>query len=203
MRPRHIALIIGLSLTACTQAGAANDGKLGELSQQLSEANAKLGEVETRLGAIEEKLAAAEAERAAILEKVDRRRGPPPPPPGPGIDPEKLEAGISCNADRCTLERKLIDDILNTPQALVRQARVVPAMKDGETKGFKLYGLRPGSMLKKLSFENGDMITSVNGKGLASPEAAMETFTELKDTKKLEVAYERRGESKTLTIEIK
>ena len=208
MRPRHIALIIGLSLTACTQAGAANEGKIGELSEQLAEANRKLDEVSERLGAIEAKLEAREQrlEEAREQRRIRREtRGDSPALSlGPAIDPEKLKAGVSCpKEDRCTIDRELLDEMLQNPTSLARSARVVPAVRDGETRGFKVYGIRPGSVLKLLNFKNGDMITSINGKALDSIEDAMGTYTEVRGAREIEVGYERKGEGKTMRIEIK
>jgi S1-C subfamily serine protease len=77
----------------------------------------------------------------------------------------------------------------------------VPAQRDGQVRGFKLYGIRPASPAKALQFKNGDMIVSVDGTALDSLEAAQAAWKRLrKRGGTLLVVFQRKGESLELRI---
>ncbi|MCA9713903.1 MAG: hypothetical protein H6713_39645 [Myxococcales bacterium] len=113
------------------------------------------------------------------------------------------EDAIKCDEEglSCTVERSFVEKLLANPAALARQARVIPSLKDGESKGFKLYGIRSGSLPKLLMFKNGDTITQVNGNELKSVDGAMALYTKLRRASNLSVTIERKG--KTMNKEIK
>jgi type II secretory pathway component PulC len=79
----------------------------------------------------------------------------------------------------------------------------MPSVKDGETRGFKFYGIRPGSLPKLLNIKNGDLITSVNGTDLKSVDGAMSLYTKLRRASNLSITIERKGETinKEITIQ--
>ena len=111
------------------------------------------------------------------------------------------EEAISCaDEDSCTVDVAFRDKILNNPALLAKQARVVPAVRDGESRGFKFYGIRPGSLPKLLGLRNGDMITGINGNDLRSADQALALYTKLRRATHLSVVLERRG--KTITKEV-
>ena len=92
--------------------------------------------------------------------------------------------------------------VLSNPASLARQARVMPSLKDGETRGFKFYGIKPGSLPKLLNIKNGDLITSVNGTDLKSMDGAMSLYAKLRRANNLSVTIERKGETITKEITI-
>lgn len=114
------------------------------------------------------------------------------------------EDAIKCESENsCTVDRMFIDSLFANPAALTKQARVMPAIKDGETKGFKFYGIRPGSLPKLLGMKNGDLLTSVNGIELKSVDQVMGLLTKMRSASNLQVTIERKGESisKDITIQ--
>lgn len=111
---------------------------------------------------------------------------------------------IKCeNENSCTVNREFIDQLFANPAALTKQARVMPSIKDGETKGFKFYGIRPDSLPKLLGMKNGDLLTSVNGTELKSVDQVMGLITKLRRASNLSVTIERKGETinKDITIQ--
>lgn len=56
---------------------------------------------------------------------------------------------ITCAADRCTVPRKTFEALLADPAELVKQARVVPYLQDGQTRGFKLFGIPGGQYIRR------------------------------------------------------
>lgn len=117
---------------------------------------------------------------------------------------EGADEAIKCASETsCTIDREFVDKILNMPEAMEKQARVVPSMRDGETRGFKFYGVRSGSIPKLLGLNNGDLITNVNGTELTSLDEVMGLYTKLRRASNLSVTIERKGETIQKDIEIK
>ncbi len=110
--------------------------------------------------------------------------------------------GLGTEAIECRIDRALIDHLLANPAALAKQARIVPSTRDGETLGYKFYGIRPGSLPKLLGLKNGDLLEAVNGESLDSIDRAMELYTKLRRATELEVSLVRKGAPVTLNITI-
>lgn len=153
----------------------------------------------------------------AQLEYIELGGMPPPPTSAPPPPPEEAPTeksdreiegaaeAISCDADftSCTVDKAFVEKLLANPAQLTRQARIVPAVRDGETKGYKFYGIRPGSLPKLLGMKNGDLLTSVNGHQLESLDQAMDLYTKLRRASHLSVTIERQGETVQKEIDIK
>ena len=104
--------------------------------------------------------------------------------------------------ERCSIPRAVIDEMLANPADFAKQARIIPSLRDGVARGFKLYGIRPDSLPKNLGFKNGDMVTSVNGLPLTGMDQAMTAYTQLRRVDKFVLELERKGEllRKEITI---
>jgi general secretion pathway protein C len=76
---------------------------------------------------------------------------------------------------------------------LSTQARVVPAFKDGQAQGFKMFAIRPHSLYAKLGLQNGDVLKQINGQSLTTPETAMTAFGSIRDARHIELDLERGG----------
>ncbi len=101
------------------------------------------------------------------------------------------------------LDRELVDQVLSDPSQVARGARIVPAVQDGESQGFKLYAIRPNSIFAKVGLNNGDTIREINGFELSSPDRALEVYQRVRNASNLEVEVERRGERMTLDYSIR
>ena len=133
----------------------------------------------------------------AATKKIDDE----PPPSGRGI-PGASDA-IKCESEHsCTIDRAWLEGVLSNPAVLAKQARVMPSVKDGETRGFKFYGIRPDSLPKLLNIKNGDLITSVNGTELKSMDGAMSLYAKLRRASNLSISIERKSETITKEITI-
>lgn len=113
------------------------------------------------------------------------------------------EDAINCpNDNLCIVQRSFVDQLVSNPAMLAKQARVVPSQKEGKTQGYKLYGIRRGTLPKLLGLKNGDMITSINGEELTSIDKAMGLYTKLRRASQLEVNIVRKGKPITKEIQI-
>src|SRR5690606_4083027 len=124
----------------------------------------------------------------------------PEPIKDPSANSREIEGAaeaIPCDAEftSCMVDRSIVEQPLANPAQLTKQARIVPAVRDGETKGYKFYGIRPGSLPKLLGMKNGDLLTSVNGHQLESLDQAMDLYNKLRRASHLSVTIERKGQS--------
>jgi len=150
-----------------------------------------------------------ERERVIILnnsrkEFIDNQPGdgsgamptyPPPPPmasaPPPG---NGMSSGIRAMGENdYEVPRSEIDRTLANLNDVAMQARIVPAFKDGQAQGFKLFSIRPDSIYSKIGVQNGDVIKRINGFEMNSPEKALEVYSKLKEASRIEIELERNG----------
>lgn len=130
----------------------------------------------------------------------------PPPPVAAAVTPpssNNLGTGIRALSDNeYEVPRGEIDKTLSNLNDVAMQARIVPAFKDGQAHGFKLFSIRPDSIYSKIGVQNGDVIRRINGYDLNSPEKALEVYSKLKEAGRIEIELERNGSvlRKTYTI---
>lgn len=131
--------------------------------------------------------------------------GPPPEPTTPsrskrGKVPPEIASKIHKITDtHYSVERSVIDQVLEKQAELMRTVRVAPG-KDGTS----LYGIRPDSLLGMLGLENGDALNSINGMEMTTdPSKALEAYTKLRTSDHLTVSVLRRGKPVNIDIDIK
>jgi type II secretion system protein C len=132
----------------------------------------------------------------------------PPPPPAPAPTKTKTEEGkpdskiaiegaeeaIDCtDENNCTVDRAFVDQLLAKPQQLMTQARMAPVAKDGETAGFRVSGIKSGSLAKMIGLKNGDVVSEINGQRLGNIDDALAMYQKLRNANHLSVTVERGG----------
>lgn len=157
--------------------------------------------------------------------RLDRKRRPQQQcPPMPALSDRKTDAApsparsqspatstasmdsalqnIRCQGSRCTLPRSTLDRVLADQTLILGSARVVPKVQEGVVRGFALYGLRRASLFDRLGFQNGDVVHTVAGQTLDSPEAALNVYTSVRSAGQIVVDFERAGSKQTRTVVI-
>ena len=135
--------------------------------------------------------------------------GAPPPPPvattRPVTEPNQAYgAGIKALDDsNYEVPRTEVDRALANLNDLAMQARIVPAFKDGQAEGFKLFSIRPDSLYSKIGIVNGDVIKRINGFEMNSPEKALEVYTKLKDANRIDIELDRNGTTMRKTYNVR
>jgi len=86
-----------------------------------------------------------------------------PIPPGP---PPPAPTDCGPDATHCAIDREFATALAGDAGLLIGEARIIPSVQDGRTRGAKLYGLRPDGTFKQLGFKNGDLITNIAGVAL-------------------------------------
>ncbi len=90
---------------------------------------------------------------------------------------------------------------------LSRDARIIPAFdKDSPDKsiGFKVFAIKSGTLFEKIGLKNGDIIQSINGMPIDSPDKALEIYSKLiEGTSNVKVDLTRHGQKQSLDYSIK
>jgi hypothetical protein len=169
-------------------------------------ATKELAELRTKVEGLEAKLAALEAER------TPRPMPTPEPSDVPmSVDPSEgliapqdpLAAYVRCEAEgRCKLERAYFETLVGDSDSFIKQARIVPHLRDEVVDGYKLYGIRRGSLAKSVGLKNGDLVREINGEALGGMDDALKLFAKLRHETKYELTVERKGVPLALTVEI-
>jgi general secretion pathway protein C len=120
------------------------------------------------------------------------------PPPVAEAKPAAPNSGLgtgirAVSENEYEVPRGEIDKTLANLNEVAMQARIVPAFKDGQAQGFKLFSIRPDSIYSKIGVQNGDVIRRINGFDLNSPEKALEVYSKLKEAPRIEIEIERNG----------
>jgi general secretion pathway protein C len=91
------------------------------------------------------------------------------------------------------IQRSTLESVLGNMSLLSRSARIVPEIRDGKAAGFRLYSVRPEGPFALIGMQNGDVISSINGLEITSPEKALEVYAKLKSASHLSLGLERNG----------
>ena len=86
---------------------------------------------------------------------------------------------------------------------LASGARIIPWLRDGALKGFRLYAIRPGSPWSLMGFQNGDIVMKVDGKEITSSEKMLSIFTGVATANQMKLEVVRRGKTISFTYIIK
>jgi general secretion pathway protein C len=149
--------------------------------------------------------------REEYIELFDK--GPPPAAAAPvaaaaapSSDPlaAELQKGVKKTGEHSyEVQRGTVDSLLNNMSALSRAARIVPELKDGRAAGFRLFSVRPDGPFAMIGLQNGDVISSINGLEMNSPDQALMVYSRLKSANHLSVGLERNGQKITKEYNIR
>ena len=115
-----------------------------------------------------------------------------------------LKAGIKkLNENQFEVSRKTLNEAISNPSKFRDGTRPIPNYKGGKVNGFKLVGMKPGSIYYELGIRPGDIITSVNGKPLDSPNRALELYQKLGSLSNVSIEVDRSGQKRNLSFNIK
>lgn len=85
---------------------------------------------------------------------------------------------------------------------VLQDAKAEPNMVGGELKGFRLVRIREGSIYQKSGFQNGDVVTEINGIPLQDAAGAIQLLNSLRTAKNIDVRLDRAGQIFTMNIGI-
>ena len=170
------------------------------------------GKVILRHGEKDEILTMVEgSEKPGPPSKKDRRskragRTPSKSParPEPGATVPDKQAAVSEDIEEVTIPitQDELQSSMNNLNDLMTQVRVRPYFRRGKPEGLIVSQIQADSIFNKLGLMNGDIIASVNGKQMSSPEEAFQLYNSLKSGSQVSIEITRRGQRKMLTYEI-
>ncbi|RZA19673.1 MAG: hypothetical protein EOP10_19250 [Proteobacteria bacterium] len=104
-----------------------------------------------------------------------------------------------------SLESSYVEDALGPGFSKILEAgRLVPFHRENAMVGFKLIGVRGGSLWARANLGSGDVITAVNGQSMAQPEKGFALYEALQADKAIRVEFLKAGKTPCiLNVEIK
>lgn len=114
------------------------------------------------------------------------------------FDPNVTDLG----ENKYAIPRSTIDHSLKNMAELFTEIRAIPNMRNGKTNGFSLSEIAPGSVFDEMGFEEGDLLSTVNGQTVTDPGQAMQMLSQLRNQHSITVQVSRDGKPVTLTYTI-
>ena len=100
------------------------------------------------------------------------------------------------------VKKSLIEESMQNLNQLMKDVRIRPHFKNGESDGLIVSGIKGGSVFRKLGLRNGDIIMGVDGSTIESVDDAMKLYSGLNDLENMKVDIKRRGKLQTLNFNI-
>jgi hypothetical protein len=100
------------------------------------------------------------------------------------------QRGAEISMPRAELERQLPD----FAKRLISGGRVIPAFAGSKMIGLRLLAVKPESLYSELGLLSGDLLETVNGVSLTSPEVALGLTSQLREQSRISVGVNRGGE---------
>jgi general secretion pathway protein C len=121
-----------------------------------------------------------------------------------GLDGAEIEQHIQrLSEHRYRVDRVLVDKLLSNRAGLIGVARLRPVTNDRGAAGVRLVGFKSQDLLGKLGLRSGDLLRTINGFSMGSPDAALEAYVRLKQADRLTLSVERRGKPISIQYEIR
>jgi general secretion pathway protein C len=123
----------------------------------------------------------------------------PPPAPRPN------EPGGIVRVDPGTwrIGRDLILENFANVGSLSSQATVTPYFIQGQQQGFRLSQIRSGGLLLQMGLQEGDVLQTVNGLNLYTPQEALQAYQQLQTESTVRINILRNNRPTTLTYELR
>jgi general secretion pathway protein C len=110
----------------------------------------------------------------------------------------ELERGIKkVGEHRYEVQRRTLESVLENVGLLSHSVHPMPEMKNGKMAGFRLFAVHPDGPVAKIGMKNGDVLSSINGLEITSPEKVIEAFAKLRSASHLSLQVERDGQKLT------
>ena len=127
----------------------------------------------------------------------------PPKKDNKSAEPSDASGIRATAANTYEVPRDELQKAMDNMSQLASQARIVPSFKNGESQGFKIFAIKPNSLYTKLGIQNGDIIKRVNGFDINSPDKALELYSKLQSSNRIEIEFERGNTAVRKTYNIR
>ena len=111
---------------------------------------------------------------------------------------QESDRGIRKLAERrYEIKRSTLDLALGNLGLLAKSVRVMPEARDGKPLGFRLFAIMADGPIAKLGLRNNDVLISINGLDLATPDRVLDAFSRLKASPHLVLGLVRERDKLT------
>lgn len=137
---------------------------------------AELRSAKSELVTATKEIRAATKELQRAAEDVGKPKVPKPPAPATvGTTSATLdgaEAAVTCTGwPKCEIKRPFLDQLLADINVVKSQFPSRPIRTEGKLSGYRLHGVKAGSVANLLGLKNGDRVEAINGVKLLGPGA--------------------------------
>jgi len=116
--------------------------------------------------------------------------------------PQRSQPRRPLRGRKIALKRSFITDAVQDIGSLMQQANVRQHLENGQPAGVMLTNIKPGSIFRRLGLRNGDVLTTVAGKPVATVNEVAALYTELNAADSVNVQIKRRNRLQMLTYDI-
>jgi general secretion pathway protein C len=134
--------------------------------------------------------------------EVDRMPGIYKTPSATASAGPSPSAGVKVDGNKVTVSKTKVDSTLQDLNQVIQQARMVPNYENGQVDGFKIFGIKSGSIFQDLGLQNGDVINNINGTQIDSLEKALPMLQLLKTESSYTIDITRKGSKQSMNINI-
>ena len=106
------------------------------------------------------------------------------------------------SSDAQVVSTRDVQYLKDNANKLLNQVRIIPYFSEGVSRGYRLASIQPGSLIEKYGFKKGDVLMSVNGISLESPEKALQAYSVLQGAGNVQITVERGGSPVTLSFTV-
>lgn len=86
---------------------------------------------------------------------------------------------------------------------IIQSSRFVPHLdENGQAQGFKIFGIKPNTLFKKIGLQDNDVIHQVNQTSLKNVEQGFALYQALQDESEVVIGVMRKGEQVTVKVQI-
>lgn len=96
-----------------------------------------------------------------------------------------------------------VPEAMKNMDQLLGNARVVPYYRGGQPYGFRVSDVTEGAKVYELGMRTGDIIKSINGVPIRTPQDALNAYQELQSNTNVQMEIERQGTTTTLSVPLK
>ncbi|MBI3928605.1 MAG: PDZ domain-containing protein [Armatimonadetes bacterium] len=136
--------------------------------------------------------------------EFDSSAASPPPPPvvrnAPVVVPPAATPAPEDIQEAARLSMDALRSMLDNPESYAGKMRLTPVQREGDTYGMLLQFTAGDNPLAKLGLRHGDIVLSLNGKPLRSPEDLNKAYMTLRNSPALTFQVERNGQQVPVTV---
>jgi len=137
------------------------------------------------------------------------RESPPSAPSSPvtpisTTTPDNKDGVRQVAPDTFHIDRREVDHAVSHLSDLFTQVRAVPyTSQGGATQGFRLFSIKPDSLIERIGLKNGDVVQRVNGVEITDPSTAFTLLQDMQGRSQVRVDVLRNHQPTTLSYEIR